>query len=614
MPLKPNNKITPLPEEISEADASWEKTSHLKGLPRRAIKGAVDLERQLILRLNPKRWPTFGQLRHSYKIFSRTEKKIIMGCFALMITSVAWLGIARANEFLVTKPASGGSYTEAIIGQPKFINPAYSSVSAVDSDLTRLIYSGLLRYDKELNLAPDLAESFSAGADDLTFTIRLKPNLKWHDNEPLTMDDVMFTFESIKSKDVQSPLAPMFSGAVIERVNDETVRFTLPDPYPAFPHSLTVGIIPKHLWSSIPGAQWRGTELNFRPVGSGAWQFDTISREKDGYVKYIKFSRAQTQAGRSAPYLERLVLKFYPDDTSAMTAIHSQEADGLALVYPTADLQRQTGRYINQYDLSFPALTAIFFNLNNDSAIGEQEVRRALNESIDLQDLIVNELNGRAAMSAGPIPNRHSVNGRSSQDGPDQILENAGWKKIGSIRRNKKDEILSVTLSIIDRMPDRHVGEFVAAQWQRLGVDVKLDLVSPPTPTTIERRLLGPRSYQALLFTIVYGAAIDPYPFWHSAERIDPGLNLSMYANAKVDSAIEQFRRTTNEASREVALKIIEENIKNDVPAVFLYSPLRTYLINENVFGVQVKRLATPADRFNNIEEWYTGKTRTIEW
>src|SRR3989344_1262457 len=217
-------------------------------------------------------------------------------------------------------------------------------------------------------------------------------------------------------------------------------------------------------------------------------------------------------------------------------------------------------------------------------------------------------------MPAGPIPNRHSVNGRSSQDGPDQILENAGWKKIGSIRRNKKDEILSVTLSIIDRMPDRRVGEFVAAQWQRLGVDVKLDLVSPPTPTTIERRLLGPRSYQALLFTIVYGAAIDPYPFWHSAERIDPGLNLSMYANAKVDSAIEQFRRTTNEASREVALKIIEENIKNDVPAVFLYSPLRTYLINENVFGVQVKRLATPADRFNNIEEWYTGKTRTIEW
>lgn len=601
-------KQAPTPDDHA-TDPSWDKSAPTPTVP---TPRAVDLERQLLARLNPKRWPSLRQFRHLFKVLNDTEKRVMVLCFSVMVASVTWLGIAEASERFVATPTSGGTYTEAIIGQPRSLNPLYATTSSVDTDLVRLIYAGLFRYDTSLSLTPDLAASYTQDASGKVYTVTMKENLLWHDGEPLTVDDVLFTFESIQQKDIGSTLYPTFAGAVIERLDDRTIRFTLKDPYPLFLNTLTVGILPKHLWEQIPAQQWRLAEYNLRPVGAGPWQFDTISRERDGYVKHVTLSRARTQAGRPEPLLDRITFKFYADETAALEALRSQQAQGLALVSPSGDPQRQAGRAITPYDLTMPAITAVFFNLNHPSALQQVAVRKALSAAVDRNALIVDVLNGRANVAFGPFPTSHTT--QPTAEGPEVLLEAAGWKRVGAIRRNSKDEILTVTLSIIDRYPERQVGEYIVERWKAIGVDVKLDLVSPPTPTTIERRLLKPRSYQALLYTIVYGAATDPYPFWHSAERVDPGLNLAMYSNADVDRTIETYRQSPTGEGQAQSLATIEQLIVADHPAIFLYSPLRTYLLNEDVNGVEVDRIATTADRFNGLATWYVRTSRSFQW
>jgi peptide/nickel transport system substrate-binding protein len=617
MPSKPRAKKSTTQSFPERSDLKpLLETSEPEDLPSRAIKGAVDLERKLILRLNLKRWPSLGQLRRSYKIFSLLEKRILAGASALLIFSTLWLGFNLLNSHLIAEPTTGGSYAEAIIGQAKYLNPIYSSTSSVDSDLTSLIYAGLLRYDKNMNLVGDLADTFAADPTGKVFTLHLRPNLSWQDGEPLTIDDVLFTFESLKAKDVQSPLAPVFRGVVVERVDDETIRFTLPDAYAPFLNTLTVGIIPKHIWSAIPNGQWRSSENNLRPLGAGPWQIDTINRDQNGDVKFIRLSPAPVQAGRPRPWLDKVIFKFYADEKSALDAFHSEQVEGLVLINSTPEAIRQAGRHIIPHPLSFSSLTGIFFNLNQSSALQTLEVRRALDLAIDRPALVSEVLNNQAGLTVGPFPTTTSTTqkNKDNEQTPETILESAGWKRIGALRRNKSEDILTVTLSVIDRQPDLKVAEYISEQWKKIGVDVKLDLVSPATPLTVERRLLRPRSYQALLFTIVYGSALDPYPFWHSAERVDPGLNLSMYSNANVDKAITKYRESSDSEERKTALQEIEETIIKDVPASWLYSPQQTYLLNESIKGQSFGKLAQPTDRFNSLNDWYIYQTRSLAW
>lgn len=593
----------------------------LRGASERAISSTADFERQLVRGMHKRRIPSLRQLRHSYRIFTSTERVILSACAVVMVASMVWVGIGQALAHLDTEPTAGGSYTEAMVGQPHYVNPVLSGDSLVDSDLTRLIFAGLFRYDAALQLQPDLAESVQVSDDRRTYTIKLRPDLHWHDGYPITAEDIVFTFEKIADAAVKSPLRPNFKGVAVEQIDGATVRFTLEQPYAAFLDTLTAGIIPQHIWRDVAPAEWRGHSENLRPVGSGPWSFESITRNTDGSVNSFTLGHADIASWRpAAPYLERLIFKFYPDDVQAVSALKTQSVQGLAFLTSTEREDLQRNKRLTFYELPVQGITAVFFNLNQSSPVQDLAVRRALRAAIDHPTLVNEVLKSEQAATPTLLP--ASVlndvaavsKARGSDVDADALLTQAGWQRIGAIRQNKRGETLDITLTVLDREPDRKIGQFIQAQWRSLGVETRIDLISATTAADVERIVLRPRAYQALLTTIVYGAHVDPYPFWHSSQRIDPGLNLSLLSDHDVDEMIEQGRRAASPEAERTAYQKLAEWLAKEAVAIPLIVPSRLYAVDSTIQGVTAGTVATPADRFNSLNEWFVKTKKKLAW
>lgn len=608
-----------VPSEETLTPPWQKKLDKLLGVSKHAIESTANLERQLIFSLNPKRWPTLKQLRHCGRILAKWERQTLIGCAIVIVVATMWLAARLLLGHLQTVPTRGGSYTEAMIGQLRFVNPIFASSSAIDTDIARLVFSGLFKYNEKLEIEPDLATNYNISADGRVYTATLRDGLLWHDGEPLTADDAVFTFASIAEAEVKSPLRPNFRNVVVEKVDDKTIRLTLKDPYRGFLNLLTVGLIPEHIWGDIPRGEWRERSENLQPVGSGAWEFNSMDRDANGAVRAYILSPAADQPYReseAAPLFDRLTFKFYADENQALDALAQQNAEGLAMISRETMANLKGNKHLAFHDMKLRATTAIFFNLNQSSPTQDVIVRRALRNAIDKRRLLT-EIMPQGAMMNNDLWNA-VTNGQDNKNGAaedaDTLLAKAGWEKIGAIRKNKNGDTLNITLTVIDREPDRTVGRFVQEEWRRAGVETKIDLISPSTAENVQRAVLRPRAYEALLYTTAFGATYDPYPFWHSSQRVDPGLNLSLFSSHDADEAIERGRRATNDEAEKQAYEELRKIISAEVPAIFLFTPVRLYAMSDGIKGVNINEIASPADRFNGLNKWHVKTKWRLKW
>ena len=122
----------------------------------------------------------------------------------------------------------------------------------------------------------------------------------------------------------------------------------------------------------------------------------------------------------------------------------------------------------------------------------------------------------------------------------------------------------------------------------------------------LNQSVIRPRKYDALFFGQIINNESDLFAFWHSSQRKDPGLNVAMYTNAKVDKILEEAFITIDEEERIKKYIQFEDEIRKDMPAIFLYSPNFIYVVSKNLKGLEMNHIISPADRFSNIYSWYT--------
>src|SRR5918911_2714319 len=171
----------------------------------------------------------------------------LIGLGLLVVTLIAWA--ADGNP----QPARrGGTFVEAMIGSPRYVNPLLAS-SETDLDLTHLVFSGLTRIDDRGNIVPDLASGWQVSPDARTYTFTLRPDLRWHDGQSLTAEDVVFTLDLVRDKDFPGDpaLAAPWRDVRVDAPTQQTVRFTLPAPDASFMQLTTLGVLPRHLWSDV---------------------------------------------------------------------------------------------------------------------------------------------------------------------------------------------------------------------------------------------------------------------------------------------------------------------------------------------------------------------------
>ncbi|MEK7665286.1 MAG: ABC transporter substrate-binding protein, partial [Patescibacteria group bacterium] len=212
-----------------------------------------DLTKQTVFHVAKTRaMPSWEQWKHVPHLLTATER--LIGRIALVLVIVSSLTLIGRylllNQTIV--PAVGGEYTEGLIGMPQFVNPLYAVTSDVDNDLTRLVFSGLMKYEPGVGLVGDLAESYDLSDDGKTYTFVLRDGARWHDGNPVRIADIIATFSMMQSPEYKSPLSVTFSDISIEQVDERTVQFMLTEPFAPFLSALTVGIMPSHIWATIP--------------------------------------------------------------------------------------------------------------------------------------------------------------------------------------------------------------------------------------------------------------------------------------------------------------------------------------------------------------------------
>lgn len=614
-----------------------------------------NLDRKLLQQARVSYIPSFKQLKYVGRFLSAREKRLIRLLLGVC-TFVATLSIV----FFIVKhveamPASGGEYSEGFVGQPKFLNPLFSSTNEVDSDAVALLYSGLFSYNEKRELVSDLAARYSASDDHKIYDVTLKPNLHWSDGEPLTASDVVFTFETIQNPEVGSPLSASFQGVKIEKINDLTVRFTLKQAFTPFIHTLVTGIIPEHIWGTIDNpSHIKLAKTNLEPVGSGAWQFDRLVKRDGGGIEAVSLVPNKNYYA-AAPMIKTFTMRFFSDQSSMLDALKTHKI--LAISFPPRlTTSTVAAKNLVSYPVELPQYTAIFFNLDLNPFLKDKNLRSALTVAIDKQAIITEALSGEGKAIASPIlPGMVGYTTdltaiTTTVDEANRLLDK-NWQRIqpeeyfslrsdelkkerGTIdpktkkvsttpdvdaavlsdvqkemsasqtfyRRDKKNLLLHLTITTVDTPEYQRVAEYIAKDWQALGIETT---IKPIDRQFFLRNVIKNRDYDVVLYGEVVGGDPDPFPFWHSSQVNYPGLNLSLYTNRTVDGLLEDARATTDPLARAKLYKTFQQTLINDAPAVFLYTPLYSILMSSDVKNVSIPPLVLPSDRYKLFAPWY---------
>ncbi|HNO93981.1 MAG TPA: peptide ABC transporter substrate-binding protein, partial [Anaerolineales bacterium] len=326
---------------------------------------------------------------------------------AVTLVIVALLLLSQQPVSVVTLPqaAPGGIYTEALIGSMGRLNPMLDWNNSADRDVNRLIFSGLIKFDSRGLPRPDLIDSWAASADGKVYNFTLRKNAVWHDGQPVTSDDVLYTIEVIKSSASLFPqdIKDLWSQIEVKRLDDKTFQFILPEPFSPFLDYVTFGILPKHILESIPADQLPTAEFNLKPIGTGPYKFDRLLISNGQITGVVLVANPDYYLG--APFIEQVVFRYFPNSATALDAYRQGEVLGISQI--TQDVLdaalQEPGLSI--YTSRLPQMGLVFLNTNNP-AVGfmqDAKVRRALMLGLNRTVIVSHILKGQAIVADSPI-------------------------------------------------------------------------------------------------------------------------------------------------------------------------------------------------------------------
>ena len=349
-------------------------------------------------------------------------------------------------------------------------------------------------------------------------------------------------------------------------------------------------------------------------MGSGPYKVEKIKRNASGIPLSFALSAFKEYA-QDMPYIKRIIVYFYQSEKDLLAALASGEIESVNTVTPQAakDLEAQ---WLRIERTPLPRVFGVFFNQNQAPLLAEKAVRQALELATDKKKIFDAVLSGYGVPIDGPIPplileqsieEATSTSVRLAQ--ANALLDKAKWVKntaTGIRERTKgkgKDaQTLSFSLATGDIPELRESAELLKEMWKSIGVDVRVQIFESGD---LNQNIIRPRKFDSLLFGEIIGRDLDLFAFWHSSQRNDPGLNIAMYTNSKVDKLLEEARKTTDEERRVENYQSAIATIRADAPAVFLYSPEFIYVLPKHVKGFTLNRTTIPSERFLDVEHWY---------
>ena len=488
------------------------------------------------------------------------------------------------------KPAYGDTYIDSLLGDISSLIPTITSDGSSHS-VGSLIYSGLVRYDKNLAPEGELAESWTFSPDCRRLTFRLRPGVKWHDGAPFTADDVVFTWKTIVDPKTPSPYKADYLD--IERVETEgpgIVHVHYRQPYAKALTSWGTWMLPKHLLERyVREGRIREAPENWNaPVGTGPYRF--VSRKAGERIVLV----ANPDYWEGRPNLSRVVYRVIPSQATTFLELKAKGVDSAALT--ALQYKRQTDypafkRAYAKFHYPSNAYTYFGFNLK-DPRFADRRVRQAFAHAINKRELIDGVILGMGRDATGPYkPGTWAYTDRVKTYPYDmaaarRLLAEAGWTERNGDGILVKDG-KPFTFEVLTNQGNderKKIAEILQSQLRELGVGVEIRILEW---AALLKEHIRKRRFEAVV--LGWGTGVDPDQFviWHSSQMASDQMNHIGYSNPEADAALEQGRAACVQAERVKHYHRLQEILAEDQPIVFLYFREALPVVSSRIYGIE---------------------------
>ncbi|MDD3801562.1 MAG: peptide-binding protein [Desulfuromonas thiophila] len=496
-------------------------------------------------------------------------------------------------------PAYGDTLIMGTIGDASNLLPPLAS-DASSTAITSLVYNGLVRYDKDLQIEGDLAQSWDISADGREITFHLRRDVRWHDGAPFTSADVLFTYQLMIDPATPTAYAEQYRQvSKAEAPDPYTFRVRYDKPLAAALPSWALDICPKHL---LEGQDVTTSPLCRAPVGTGPFRF--VSWQPG---EMIVLERNEDYH-EGAAYLRRVLYRVIPDSTTMFLELQSGGLDTMGLTPLQFARQTETpafGRRFNKYRYPAFAYTYLGYNLRKP-LFQDKRVRQAISHAIDKQELIDGVLLGLGQPANGPyVPGSWPHNPQVKDYAFDParaaaLLEEAGWiDRDGDGVRERDGKPLRFVI-LTNQGNDQRIkaGEIIQRRLAEVGMDVRLRVIEW---ASFLKEFIYPGKFDATLLGWTVPIDPDGYNVWHSSKTGPGELNIIGFNNARVDALLEQGRRSLDQDRRQQIYWQLQEILAEEVPYTFLFVPDSLPVVARRFHGIE----QAPAGIQHNLIRWF---------
>jgi len=493
-------------------------------------------------------------------------------------------------------PVSGDIYVAASIGDASYLNPVLATDSS-SGDINALVFNGLVKYNRDLKLVGDLAESWRVLEGGRKIIFKLRENVRWHDGQPFTAADVEFTYEKLIDPSVKTPYGSDYLLIQNLKVTGPyTVEVTYKQPFAPALESWSMGMLPKHLFSS---GDFNTNPYNRKPVGTGPFKFrEWVTDEKivlDANPDYFE----------GKPYVSRYIYRIIPDQSVQFLEMRRESIDELGL---TPDEWRAYPEFFRNYNkFRYPSFSYVYLGFNLRLPLfADKRFRQAVAFAIKKKDIIDGVLLGMGRSATGPFPPQswaYDPGVKDTEYNPERSL-----KLLGELGYAKKDaegylekDGRPLEFTVITNQGNKMrelTAEILQAQLKAVGIKVNIRVIEW---SSFIHQFIDKRSFEAVLLGWSVSRDPDQYSIWNSSQTREGQYNFISYKNSEVDSLLDEGRRTFDQHKREAVYRRLHKIIADDLPYIFLYYPESLPCVHKRFKGVEV----APAGIGWNFYKWW---------
>ena len=495
----------------------------------------------------------------------------------------------------------GDYYVESSIGDASYLNPVLASDSA-SADINNLVFNGLVKYDKNINIVGDLAESWNVSGNGKTIIFNLRKHIRWHDGKPFTAEDVEFTYQKLIDPKVKTPYSSDFELVKkFEIINPYKIKITYKEPFSPGLISWGMGIIPKHIFQT---ADFNTHPSNRKPIGTGPYKFVEWKTDEKIVLE------ANPDYFEGPPKISKYIYRIIPDQSVQFLELRNETIDSMGL---TPDQFNAYPSFFTNYNkFRYPSFGYAYlgYNLLNP-LFKEKEIRQAIAHSINKKEIIDGILLGLGVPATGPYPPTswaYNPDVKDYEYNPEKakkIFRKYGWidsDKDGWLDKNGK----KFEFTIITNQGNKSravAAELIQAHLKKVGIKVNIRILEW---STFIHQYIDKKNFDAVILGWSLSRDPDQYPLWHSSQQKEGQYNFVSYTNKEVDKLLEEGRRIFPEKQRQKIYRKIHKILAEDQPYTFLYIADALPVIHKRFIGPEVAPLGIGW----NFREWYVPREK----